>query len=100
MNGEDVLSGYLEFARNEAMFAGTPYALPFDTDARALYYNIDMLEAAGVDVSELDPENGPVSLARVGELAAQVDEKNAQGNYTKMGFIPWFEQGWHYGYGF
>ncbi len=77
-----------------------PYALPFDTDARALYYNIDMLEAAGVDVSELEPANGPVTLARVGELAAQVDQKNAEGNYDKMGFIPWFEQGWHYTYGF
>ena len=100
MNGEDVLGAHLEFARNEAELAGVPYALPFDTDARALYYNIDMLEAAGVDVSELDPKNGPVTLERVGELAAQVDEKNAQGNFDKMGFIPWFEQGWHYTYGF
>ena len=100
MNGEDVLAQHLEFARNEAELAGVPYALPFDTDARALYYNIDMLKAAGVDVSELDAKNGPVTLARVGELAAKVDEKNAQGNYDKMGFIPWFEQGWHYTYGF
>ena len=100
LNGEDVLGSYLEFARNEATFAGLPYALPFDTDARALYYNIDMLEAAGVDVSELEPANGPITLARLGELAAQVDQKNAQGNYDRMGFIPWFEQGWHYTYGF
>lgn len=100
MNGEDMLGNYLEFARNEAMFGDLPYALPFDTDVRALYYNIDMLETAGVDVSELDPENGPVTLARVGELAAEVDERNAQGNYVTMGFIPWFEQGWHYTYGF
>ena len=100
MNNQDVLAQHLEFARNEATFAGKPYALPFDTDARALYYNIDMLKAAGVDVSELDPKNGPITLARAGELAAKVDEKNAQGNYDKMGFIPWFEQGWHYTYGF
>ena len=100
MNGEDVLAQHLEFARNEAMLAGVPYALPFDTDARALYYNIDMLEAAGVNVSELEAKNGPVTLERLGEIAAKVDEKNAQGNYSKMGFIPWFEQGWHYTYGF
>jgi len=100
MGGEDVLASHLEFARNEAMFGGLPYALPFDTDARALYYNIDMLEEAGVDVSELDPANGPISLARLQEIATQVDQKNAQGNYEKMGFIPWFEQGWHYTYGF
>ena len=100
MEGEDILGNYVQFARDEVMLADTPYALPFDTDARALYYNIDMLEAAGVDVSELDPKNGPVTLERVGEIAAKVDEKNAQGNYDKMGFIPWFEQGWHYTYGF
>lgn len=100
MGGEDVLAEHLEFARNEAMFADVPYALPFDTDARALYYNIDMLEEAGVDVSELDPANGPITLERLGEIAAQVDQTNDQGNYTRMGFIPWFEQGWHYTYGF
>ncbi len=100
MDGEDVLAEYLEFARNEAMLAGVPYALPFDTDARALYYNIDMLEEAGVDVSELEAANGPITLERLGEIAAQVDQTNEQGNYTRMGFIPWFEQGWHYTYGF
>lgn len=100
MNGEDVLANYIEFARNEATFGGRPYALPFDTDARALYYNIDMLEEAGVDMSELDPQNGPITLARAGEISEQVNVKNAQGNYETMGFIPWFEQGWHYTYGF
>ena len=100
MNSEDVLGGYIEFARNETMFAGVPYALPFDTDARALYYNIDMLEKAGIDASELEPANSPITLARVQEIADQINVKNAQGNYQTMGFVPWFEQGWHYTYGF
>lgn len=100
MGGEDVLANYLPFAQDEAKLAGVPYALPFDTDARALYYNIDLLEEAGVDASELDPANGPISLARASELGAMVDQKNAQGNYDRMGFVPWHEQGWHYTYGF
>ncbi len=100
MGGEDVLGGYLDFAQAEATFGGLPYALPFDTDARALFYNIDMMEEAGVDPAELDPANGPLTLARVGEIAAQLDQQNAQGNYTRMGFVPWHEQGWHYGFGF
>lgn len=100
MGGEDMLGNYLEFARDEAMFGGLPYALPFDTDARALFYNVDMLEAAGVDASELEAANGPITLARLQEIAAMVDRKNDRGNYDKMGFIPWFEQGWHYTYGF
>lgn len=100
MGDEDVLGSYLDFAQEEATFGGLPYALPFDTDARALYYNIDLLEEAGVDVSELDPANGPITLDRAKEIGAMVDEQNAQGNYTRMGFVPWHEQGWHYGFGF
>lgn len=100
MGGEDVLGGYLDFAQAEASFGGLPYALPFDTDARALFYNIDMMEEAGIDPSELDPANGPLTLARVGEIAAQLDQQNDGGNYTRMGFVPWHEQGWHYGFGF
>jgi multiple sugar transport system substrate-binding protein len=99
MAGEP-LAEYLDFARQEAMLAGVPYALPFDTDARALYYNIDILEEVGVDASILDPANGPVSMDIVLEIAAQVDQKNSQGNYERMGFVPWHEQGWHYTYGF
>ncbi len=38
---------YLEFAWNETQYQGKTFALPFDTDARALYYNKDMIEAAG-----------------------------------------------------
>ena len=38
---------YLEFAWDETQFQGKTYALPFDTDARALFYNKDMIEAAG-----------------------------------------------------
>ncbi|TMB95685.1 MAG: extracellular solute-binding protein [Chloroflexi bacterium] len=44
-------SNYLDFAWKEALFKGKPYALPFDTDARALFYNKDMLQAAGIDAA-------------------------------------------------
>jgi len=100
MGGEDVLANYIEFAREEATFDGKPYALPFDTDARALYYNKGMLEEAGVDPSELDPENGPITFDRIKEIATQINEQDDQGNYTRMGFVPWFDQGSHYTYGF
>src|SRR5829696_9698726 len=51
------LSGYIPFAQAEATFQGAPFALPFDTDARALFYNIGMLQEAGIDPAELDIEN-------------------------------------------
>ena len=33
---DDPLAGYIQFAANEASFNDTAYALPFDTDTRAL----------------------------------------------------------------
>ena len=97
---EDLGANYLPFAWNEVLFDGKPYALPFDTDARALYYRKDILREAGSDPAELDPSNGPITLTRLREIAAQLNQKNAQGNYTRLGFVPWFDQGWHYTWGY
>lgn len=94
-------SSYLDFAWGEALFKGKPYALPFDTDTRALYYNKDLLKAAGVtDLSSLDPSNGPPTISAVRQMASKVNKKDASGNYTVVGFVPWINQGWHYTWGF
>ena len=93
-------SRYIDFAWAETQFQDETYALPTDTDTRALYYNIGMLEDAGVDVSELDPANGPITLDRAAEISEQVNETDDSGAYTKMGFVPWYDQGWHYTWGF
>ncbi len=96
----DYMSNYLDFAKAEASYNGSPYALPFDTDARALYYNKTMLQSVGVDPAEFDQANGPLTWDRVAEVAALLDVKDSNGNYTQMGFVPWVNQGWHYTYGF
>src|SRR5207253_916701 len=62
-------SSYLDFAWQEAQFKGKPYALPFDTDTRALYYNKDLLKAAGVDTSALDARDKPVTIDAVRTMA-------------------------------
>jgi len=94
------LSPYISFAKEEATFDGKAYALPFDTDARALYYNKKMISAAGFDPAELDSSKGPITWDRVAEIAAKIDQKDSNGNYSQMGFVPWDNQGWHYTYGF
>ncbi|GHU15682.1 sugar ABC transporter substrate-binding protein [Spirochaetia bacterium] len=91
---------YLEFAWNEAQFRGRTYALPWETDARAIYYRKDILRDAGIDVSILDPSRGPVTIAQLTEIANKLNVTDAQGNYTRIGFIPWAAQGWHYTFGF
>jgi multiple sugar transport system substrate-binding protein len=96
----DLGSQYLDFAWQEALFKNKPYALPFDTDTRALYYRKDLLQAAGVDISALDPSKGPPTIDTIRTMANKLNKKDSSGKYTQIGFIPWFEQGWHYTWGF
>jgi multiple sugar transport system substrate-binding protein len=90
---------YLDFAWEEMQFDGKPYGLPMETDARGLWYRPDLLQQAGVDPAELNSDNGPVTLDKVRELARKVDQKDGSA-YTRVGFIPWYDQGWHYTWGF
>lgn len=103
MEKDDGLDAYkdrfLDYAWAEVEFDGKPYALPFDTDSRALWYNKALLQKSGVDPAELDPANGPLTVDQVREIARKVDKQDASG-YTQVGFIPWSDQGWHYTWGF
>lgn len=95
------LSDYLEFAAKEASYDGKPYALPWDCDARALYVNNDLFDAAGVDTSAFDPANGPMTWDTLQELAEQLNKEGSSKDiFEECGFVPWFSQGWHYTYGF
>lgn len=91
---------YLDFAWAEMQFDDKPYGLPMETDARGLWYRKDLLQKAGVDPAELDPKNGPITLEKAREIARKVDKKDSSGAYTQAGFIPWYDQGWHYTWGF
>jgi multiple sugar transport system substrate-binding protein len=93
-------SNYLDFAWKEAIFKGKPYALPFDTDARALFYNKDLMQAAGVDPSQLDISKGAPTIDTVRTIASKLNKKDSSGKYTTIGFVPSLSQGWHYTWGF
>jgi multiple sugar transport system substrate-binding protein len=101
---------HLEFAWNETQFQGKTYALPFDTDARALWYNKDLITAAGQDPAELDISKGAPTIETVVRIADAINKKDASGNYDVIGWMPGgpgaggnpgaFDQGWHYTWGF
>jgi len=101
---------YLPFAWAETQFQGKTYALPFDTDARALWYNKDLIQAAGEDPAQLDIAKGPPTIELVNKIADKISKKDASGNYDVMGWVPGgpheggtpgaFDQGWHYTWGF
>lgn len=97
--GVDLSTSYSSFAWGDVSDDKGFYALPFDTDARVLYYNRGLLKQAGIDLAPFDPANGPMTPDQVNEIAAQLNVKDANGQYDRIGFIPWFEQGWHYTWG-
>jgi multiple sugar transport system substrate-binding protein len=100
IGSDDLGEVYIPFSWAEANFQGKPYALPFDTDARALWYNKGMLKDAGVDPAELDAANGPVTFDKIAEIANKVNKVDQDGNFSQMGFGAYTHQAWHYTYGF
>jgi len=95
----DLTEAYVSFSAAEATYAEKAYALPFDTDVRGLFYNIDLLTEAGVDLAPFDKANGPMTFDQLAEVAAAVDIDGGD-NYERLGFVPYFGQGFHYVYGF
>ncbi len=96
---DDLRDQYLGFAWDEVSYDGGIWAFPFDTDTRALYYRRDILEDAGVDLSLFDPANGPMDLETFQSVAFSLNETDESGAYTRVGSLPWTDQGWHVTWG-
>jgi len=71
----------------EATWQGKVFAVPFDTDLRAIYYNKKHFREAG-----LDPDKPPATIAELEQAAEKLTQKEG-GKYKRMGFVPWFRQG-------
>lgn len=97
----DISEVHIDFAAEEATYEGNPYALPFDTDVRAIYYNKTMLSEAGVDLTPFDAANGPMTWDVFKEAVNKANVDNDAGtNFAQMGYVPYYNQAWHYTYGF
>ncbi|MDN4075320.1 ABC transporter substrate-binding protein [Fictibacillus terranigra] len=64
------------------LYKGDPYALPFNTDTRLLFYNKDMFKEAG-----LDPNSPPKTWAELEEYGKKLDVKKGK-KYTRIGYLP------------
>ncbi|MEH7302710.1 ABC transporter substrate-binding protein [Neobacillus drentensis] len=69
---------------NTVLYKGKPYAVPFTTDTRLLFYNKDAFKEAG-----LDPNKPPQTWKELEEYAQQLDKKQ-DGQFTRIGFYPLF----------
>jgi multiple sugar transport system substrate-binding protein len=98
--GKDLSQEYAEAPWQEVIYQSKVYALPTETDARVLFYNKKILRDAGIDLGEFDPARGPISPDRFKEIASKLNQTDASGAYTRIGFVPWLEQGWGYTWGY
>ena len=98
--GKDLSQEYAEAPWQEVIYQSKVYALPTETDARVLFYNKKILRDAGIDLAEFDPARGPISPDRFKEIASKLNQTDASGAYTRIGFVPWLEQGWGYTWGY
>jgi multiple sugar transport system substrate-binding protein len=67
---------------------GVSYIYPQNTDVVLLFYRTDFFKAAG-----LNPDNPPKSIDELDADAAKLTVKDAKGNTTRYGFIPWLDAG-------
>lgn len=72
---------------DEAIFRGASYGVPFNTDARALYYSERIFLEAG-----LDPDDPPSTWQDLRENAARVTRRNANGSLSRVGYVPHWGQ--------
>lgn len=98
--GKDLSQEYSEGPWQEVLYQKKVYALPTNTDARVLFYNKQLLKEAGIDLSEFDPAKGPIDPQRFKEIAFKLNQTDSSGAYTRIGFVPWLEQGWGYTWGY
>jgi multiple sugar transport system substrate-binding protein len=98
--GKDLSQEYSEGPWKEVSYQNKVYALPTNTDARVLFYNKQILKEAGIDLIEFDPARGPMAPDRFEEIASKLNQTDSSGAYTRIGFVPWLEQGWGYTWGY
>lgn len=99
MHGED----YYAACWNETVFTRDGkkqvFGLPNGTDDRALFYNEDLLERAGL-VDENGKARPPRDWDELKEYAVKLTERDKDGRITRLGFAPNFGNSWLYIYGF
>ncbi|MGG3940302.1 ABC transporter substrate-binding protein [Peribacillus psychrosaccharolyticus] len=84
---------YYPYTWDEASYEGKLYGIPTTTDARLVFYNKDHFKEVG-----LDPENPPKTIKELEDAASKLTIKDGK-RFKRIGFIPWYAQGWFYGWG-
>ncbi|MGC4031790.1 MAG: extracellular solute-binding protein [Tepidisphaeraceae bacterium] len=90
---------YYKSCFDEASYKGQVYGIPSSNDARALYYNKDLLVRAGL-VDEHGQAKPPTTWDELRDYAKKLTERDANGRLRTVGFAPNYGNSWLYLYGF
>jgi len=79
--------------REETIYNGRIYGIPWNTDNRAMYYHIGLFQEAGLDVNA-----PPRTWEEVNEVARRIDRWEPDGRLSQVGFVPswgnWYFVAW------
>lgn len=78
---------YFSALQEQISWKDKVYALPLVTDARALYWNKELYQGAG-----LPPDQPPRSIEQLDDYAQRLT-RHEDGQLARVGLIPWFNQG-------
>ncbi|MGB2822681.1 MAG: extracellular solute-binding protein, partial [Phycisphaerae bacterium] len=87
---------------NEGMYKGKVYGIPNSVDNRALYYNKDLLIAAGYKTIGPDGEvraRPPKTWEELAEYAVKLTQHDEKGRIKVIGFPAYYGNSWLYMYG-
>ncbi|RFU68925.1 ABC transporter substrate-binding protein [Peribacillus saganii] len=79
---KDLQSNLYPHLWEPVLYKDKPYAVPFTSDTRVLFYNKEAFKEAG-----LDPEKPPTTWAELEEYAKKLDVKKGK-KYDRIGFYP------------
>lgn len=69
-------------------YQGKTYLFPQDSNVNLMFYNTNMLKAAGLDPSKL-----PKTIAELNVWAKKLTKYGSNGKVQTLGLIPWVDQG-------
>jgi multiple sugar transport system substrate-binding protein len=96
--GVNLRTDFIPSTIQEAMWQGRIYALPSSTDIRGLFWNQDLVDAAGLSSS-----TGPRTWDEVGVYARKLTRLDQANLPVQLGFVPWWGnwgwQGWFWHFG-
>ncbi|MGM0878177.1 MAG: ABC transporter substrate-binding protein [Bacillota bacterium] len=84
---------YYPSAWEQSHYKGKLFGIPINVGSRLLFYNKDHFKEVG-----LDPENPPKTISEL-EVAAEKLTLKDGNRFKRIGFIPWYAQGWLYTWG-